>query len=173
MRRAAAGAVESTAPAVARRRVCSMRRTSMRERYEREDERPGRRPRDAGRRRDDTEPNRAYDSEGSEARRGGYRSDADRDDEGRADRAPERGDDWGDVQTGRWAGGRRPQPTDEPGRWERDESYWGGTSGRWSRDLEREPSSTRGYGGEERRWRYGAPDLDRDWQPERGSGRSA
>ena len=139
----------------------------MRERYERDEEYPERRSGDGGRPRDEMPRGRAAD--GAEGRRDrGYRSDADRYDEGgRVGRADEQAEDWGDVQIGRWAGApRRMDPRDEPGRRTRDESYWGGTTGRWDRDFERDPPGTRG-GTERRTWRYGPPDFDRDWQPER------
>jgi hypothetical protein len=144
----------------------------MRERYEGEEGFPGRGG-DPGRRRDESERGRPEGWE-DEAGRRGYRSEADRWDEGRRVR-DDAGDDWGDVQIGRW-GGRRPPPQDEPGRWQRNESYWSGTSGRWARDLEREPTGARARPGDERRgWRYGALDFDREWQsqgrPQRPEGR--
>jgi hypothetical protein len=145
----------------------------MRERYEREEDYPERRS-GAGHRRRDEMPRGRSDEHVEDRADRGYRSDADRwDERGRLGWGEEQGDDWGDVQIGRWAGDRRrPDLRDEPGRRMPDESYWSGTTGRWGRDLDREP---RGYGGERRPWRYGPPDSDRDWQPERGApgGRSA
>jgi hypothetical protein len=133
---------------------------AMRERYEREE---GVRRADRWR---DEMPRGGAD--GSPESRGAER----RDDGGWAGREDERGDDWGDVQIGRWAGGRhRPGLRDQPGRCERDESHWDGTAGLYGRDLDREPSGSAGYGSsgpEERRWRYGPPDFDRDWQAEGG-----
>jgi hypothetical protein len=140
----------------------------MRERYERDEGYPGRRHGDGARRRDDPQRPRPQAWE-DESGRGGYRSVGEGHEGGRIERDDDPGDDWGDVQIGRWAGGgRRPIERHEPGRWERDESHWGGTTGRWGRNLEREPSDAGGHA-EARRWRYGTPDFERDWPPEGGS----
>ncbi len=153
----------------------------MRDRYEREEEhfhrdwRPGepgapvhhRRGWDAG------------EDRGEHRGARGRHDDRDRYDErGRDDRHVDAGDDWGDVQVGRWARGHRASaPYEGPDRRDRDESYWSGTSGRWGRDLEREPRSWRAaderpWRGEDRGWR-GGNDVDRDWQAPRRPGRFA
>jgi hypothetical protein len=159
----------------------------MRDRYEREedDHQRDRRPGEPGARRDEPVYHRrggwdAGDERGEQ--RGGYGryDDRDRYDERRRDdRDVEAGDDWGDVQVGRWARGHRASaPYEGPDRRDRDESYWSGTTGRWARDLEREPppwraDEERSRHGDDRGWR-GAVDVDRDWQaPRRKAGRFA
>jgi hypothetical protein len=154
----------------------------MRERYER-DEYSGRRPGtgEIGRRRDERR-DRLEGGAGDAPGRAVYREDTERYDEaGRSERHADEPEDWGDVQVGRW-GRRQAVPRDETSRrdepppWGRDESYWGGTTGKWSRDSDREPSVGRGFGVDSRRWQPGMPDADRDWQSSpgsRGAGRFA
>lgn len=156
----------------------------MRDRYEREEGERDRLPGDPGGRRDEPTYQRrggwnAAGERGEPGGRGRYDADRDRyDDRRREERDVRTGDDWGDVQVGRWAGGHRgPAPSEGAERRERDESYWSGTAGH-ARDLEREPPPWRGgddrpWRGEERAW-HGGADVDRDWQaPRRRAGRFA
>src|SRR5262245_40321300 len=133
----------------------------MRERYEGEEDDRGRWPGDD---REHDDPSRSHGGHGGADRRG----------EGpRTGHGDDEGADWGDVQIGRWGGARhRPPERDGPGRWGRGGSRGGGRGGRRRRGRDTEPSGGRDYRGEEGRdWRYGASDLDREWEPEGGARR--